>query len=132
MTSSAARVLIADDQRDVVEALRLLLKAEAYQTDTADSPAAVRAFSALAVLFGMIFLYAPPLLFGSDTMLVQRKRPNRLFSSLRVLMRNKKIKSKPKLMRFKVRGRKQRPCTEPCSRTILTIWTPDWHSRVYN
>jgi len=39
--SATARILIADDQRDVVEALRLLLKAEAYQTDTADSPAAV-------------------------------------------------------------------------------------------
>ena len=39
--SSGARVLIADDQRDVIEALKLLLKAEAYQTDTADSPAAV-------------------------------------------------------------------------------------------
>jgi len=36
-----SRVLIADDQRDVIEALQLLLKAEAYQTDTADSPAAV-------------------------------------------------------------------------------------------
>ena len=41
MTSQSARVLIADDQRDVVDALRLLLKAESYQTDTADSPAAV-------------------------------------------------------------------------------------------
>ena len=39
--SSGVRVLVADDQRDVIEALRLLLKAEAYQTDTADSPAAV-------------------------------------------------------------------------------------------
>jgi len=39
--SASARVLIADDQRDVVEALRLLLKAEAYQTDSAHSPAAV-------------------------------------------------------------------------------------------
>ena len=39
--SSGGRVLIADDQRDVIEALKLLLKAEAYQTDTADSPAAV-------------------------------------------------------------------------------------------
>src|SRR5258705_8922361 len=39
--SASVRVLIADDQRDVVEALRLLLKAEAYQTDTANSPAAV-------------------------------------------------------------------------------------------
>jgi len=41
VTSQSARVLIADDQRDVVDALRLLLKAESYQTDTADSPAAV-------------------------------------------------------------------------------------------
>jgi DNA-binding NtrC family response regulator len=39
--SSGGRVLIADDQRDVIEALKLLVKAEAYQTDTADSPAAV-------------------------------------------------------------------------------------------
>ena len=36
-----ARILIADDQRDVIEALKLLLKSEAYHTDTADSPAAV-------------------------------------------------------------------------------------------
>jgi DNA-binding NtrC family response regulator len=41
VTSSAARILLADDQRDVIEALRLLLKSEGYQTDTADSPAAV-------------------------------------------------------------------------------------------
>jgi DNA-binding NtrC family response regulator len=34
------RVLIADDQRDVLEALRLLLKGEGYQTDTVESPAA--------------------------------------------------------------------------------------------
>src|SRR5690242_16413946 len=40
MTSSA-RILIADDQADVLEALRLLLKAEGFQIDTADSPAAV-------------------------------------------------------------------------------------------
>ena len=39
--SGSSRILIADDQRDVVEALRLLLKAEAYQIDTADSPARV-------------------------------------------------------------------------------------------
>jgi len=39
--SSGGRVLIADDQRDVIEAIKLLLKAEAYQTDTADSPGAV-------------------------------------------------------------------------------------------
>src|SRR5436190_21847574 len=35
------RILVADDQPDVLEALRLLLKPEGYQTDTADSPAAV-------------------------------------------------------------------------------------------
>jgi DNA-binding NtrC family response regulator len=37
----AARILIADDQQDVIEALRLLLKPEGYQIDTADSPAGV-------------------------------------------------------------------------------------------
>jgi DNA-binding NtrC family response regulator len=41
MPPSSARILIADDQADVVEALRLLLKSEGYQIDTADSPAAV-------------------------------------------------------------------------------------------
>jgi DNA-binding NtrC family response regulator len=41
MPVSSARILIADDQADVVEALRLLLKPEGYQIDTADSPAAV-------------------------------------------------------------------------------------------
>lgn len=35
------RLLIADDQRDVLEALRLLLKAEAYSIETASSPGAV-------------------------------------------------------------------------------------------
>jgi DNA-binding NtrC family response regulator len=35
------RVLIADDQRDVLEALRLLLKAEGYQLELASSPAAI-------------------------------------------------------------------------------------------
>jgi DNA-binding NtrC family response regulator len=39
--SGSARILIADDQRDVIEALRLLLKPEGYQIDTADSPAGV-------------------------------------------------------------------------------------------
>jgi len=39
--SGAARILIADDQRDVIEALRLLLKSEGYQIDTADSPVGV-------------------------------------------------------------------------------------------
>ena len=37
------RVLIADDQPDVLEALRLLLKAEGYQIDAASSPAGVLA-----------------------------------------------------------------------------------------
>ena len=41
MAVSSARILIADDQADVVEALRLLLKSEGYQIDTADSPQAV-------------------------------------------------------------------------------------------
>ena len=35
-----ARVLIADDQSDVREALRLLLKAEGYVTEAVSSPAA--------------------------------------------------------------------------------------------
>jgi len=35
------RILIADDQADVLEALRLLLKAEGYQIETVKSPAAV-------------------------------------------------------------------------------------------
>jgi DNA-binding NtrC family response regulator len=38
---SSARLLIADDQRDVLEALRLLLKGEGYQIDAVESPAAV-------------------------------------------------------------------------------------------
>lgn len=37
----APRILIADDQPDVLEALRLLLKAEGFETDTATSPAGV-------------------------------------------------------------------------------------------
>ncbi len=37
------RVLIADDQADVLEALRLLLKAEGFQLETAASPAGVLA-----------------------------------------------------------------------------------------
>jgi DNA-binding NtrC family response regulator len=37
----APRILIADDQPDVLEALRLLLKPEGYETVTANSPAAV-------------------------------------------------------------------------------------------
>jgi len=35
------RILVADDQPDVLEALRLLLKAEGYQIETVKSPAAV-------------------------------------------------------------------------------------------
>src|SRR3954463_7593796 len=40
VTTAAARILIADDQPDVIEALRLLIKPEGVQVDTADSPAA--------------------------------------------------------------------------------------------
>jgi len=36
-----SRVLVADDQQDVLEALRLLLKAEGYKTETATSPRAI-------------------------------------------------------------------------------------------
>ncbi len=39
--STTARVLIADDQPDVLEALHLLLKGEGYQTEMVTSPAAV-------------------------------------------------------------------------------------------
>src|SRR5438094_8913942 len=38
---SAPRVLIADDQRDVLESLRLLLKGEGYQIEAVTSPSAV-------------------------------------------------------------------------------------------
>ncbi|MFT3869432.1 MAG: sigma-54 dependent transcriptional regulator [Nibricoccus sp.] len=38
---TAHRILVADDQADVLEALRLLLKAEGYQIETAKSPATV-------------------------------------------------------------------------------------------
>src|SRR5579875_1860237 len=38
---SAPRILVADDQTDVLEALRLLLKGEGYQIECATSPAAV-------------------------------------------------------------------------------------------
>jgi DNA-binding NtrC family response regulator len=37
--SAASRILIADDQPDVLAALRLLLKNEGYQVETANSPA---------------------------------------------------------------------------------------------
>ena len=35
------RLLVADDQPDVIEALRLLLKGEGYEIETASSPRAV-------------------------------------------------------------------------------------------
>ena len=37
--SRAARILVADDQSDIRDALRLLLKSEGYQVDTVASPA---------------------------------------------------------------------------------------------
>jgi DNA-binding NtrC family response regulator len=37
------RVLVADDQKDVLEALRLLLKGEGFETETVSSPAAAAA-----------------------------------------------------------------------------------------
>src|SRR5256712_3779202 len=42
-TGAAPRMLIADDQIDVLEALRLLLKGEGYRTETVNSPAKVQA-----------------------------------------------------------------------------------------
>ena len=39
--SNNTRILIADDQRDVLEALRLLLKAEGYNIESAATPAAI-------------------------------------------------------------------------------------------
>lgn len=41
MPESAPRILIADDQPDVLEALKLLLKGEGYQIDAVKSPGAV-------------------------------------------------------------------------------------------
>src|SRR5438445_6834997 len=43
ISDAAPRILIADDQVDVLEALRLLLKGEGYRTDTVTSPAKVLA-----------------------------------------------------------------------------------------
>jgi len=37
----APRILVADDQKDILEALRLLLKGEGYEVDTATSPRGV-------------------------------------------------------------------------------------------
>ena len=42
-TSEVAKILIADDQTDVLEALRLLLKGEGYETQSATSPAGILA-----------------------------------------------------------------------------------------
>src|SRR5437773_182978 len=41
--SRAPRILVADDQKDILEALKLLLKGECYEVDTATSPRAVLA-----------------------------------------------------------------------------------------
>lgn len=41
MAPNHRRILIADDQRDILEALRLLLEAEGYHVETATSPHAV-------------------------------------------------------------------------------------------
>ena len=43
MSNSGPRILIADDQPDVLQALRLLLKAEGFEIKTATSPAGVMA-----------------------------------------------------------------------------------------
>ena len=43
MVSRVARVLIADDDRDVIEALRLLLRSEGYDVEAVTSPARVLA-----------------------------------------------------------------------------------------
>ena len=43
LSSTNPRILIADDQPDVVQSLRLLLKNEGYHTDTATSPAEILA-----------------------------------------------------------------------------------------
>ena len=37
--SATARILVADNQEDVLSALRLLLKSEGYRAETVDSPA---------------------------------------------------------------------------------------------
>ncbi|HKS35710.1 MAG TPA: response regulator, partial [Verrucomicrobiae bacterium] len=45
MAQAVAHILVADDQADVLEALRLLLKGEGYKTEAVNSPA--RALAAL-------------------------------------------------------------------------------------
>ena len=42
-TETAPRILIADDQPDVLESLRLLLKPEGFVVETAESPEGVLA-----------------------------------------------------------------------------------------
>src|SRR5262245_50001742 len=55
MASTSPRVLVADDQKDILEALKLLLKGEGFDVETAASPRAVlsaldaREFDALLV-----------------------------------------------------------------------------------
>src|SRR5262245_43001838 len=41
VSTDSARLLIADDQPDVLEALRLLLKGEGYRIESVGSPAAI-------------------------------------------------------------------------------------------
>src|SRR6187401_438664 len=41
MSQNGARVVVADDQPDVLDAVRLLLKGEQFQVETAGSPAGV-------------------------------------------------------------------------------------------
>ncbi len=57
METRAPRIFVADDQRDVLEALRLLLKGEGYQTETFNHPGALldalRASAADAVLMDL-------------------------------------------------------------------------------
>ena len=43
LESAAPHVLVADDQKDVLEAIKLVLKAGGYQVDTATSPGAILA-----------------------------------------------------------------------------------------
>ena len=55
MTPTAPRILVADDEPDVLEALKLLLKGEGYEVQAATSPRAVlsaldaREFDALLI-----------------------------------------------------------------------------------
>ena len=61
------RVLVCDDQPDVREALRLLLKGQGWQTATADSPEALlekartEAFDLILLRDGCLFLHRPAL-----------------------------------------------------------------------